>query len=162
MYIDGIEIKNFKIQEFVPEHFYRKFGAEYSYRGIDGICIKVAQILRNNYGSIVINDWCFGGKNHQCGLRTPDQPLYNVYSDHARGKAMDLAFKHVTPKEVAINILRHKQVYRPLGITAIEVNSWDENGKGRLHVSTANFNSSGIMLIDPKKGFITEEDFLNG
>ena len=72
MKINGIEIKNFIIQEFVPKAFYDRMGDEFSLRGIDPRLIYIAQFLRGMYGSITINDWAFGGIKDARGLRVPD------------------------------------------------------------------------------------------
>ena len=62
-------------------------------------------MLRNKYGSITINDWSWGGKNHWRGLRTSDSKYYSTYSQHSFGRAFDLIFKDTTAEAVRQDIL---------------------------------------------------------
>ena len=86
--------KHFTIKELVSPQVYNKFG-EFAWKFFDERFLKDLDTIREYHGPITINNWCYGGKNTQCGLRTNVDPLVKgkktLYcSAHIMGKAADL------------------------------------------------------------------------
>lgn len=91
--------EHFKVHEVVPQHVYEDRG-EKGFQLIDDRVLIFADYLRDKFGSVVINDWWWGGKNQWRGFRTAESPYYSQYSQHTTGRALDLIFKHTTAEEV--------------------------------------------------------------
>lgn len=108
--------KYFKIQELVSEAVYKKYG-EKSWEFIDTRLIKVLDLLREHFNSpITVNDWYFGGKLQQRGLRANKDEIVKNKSDyyisqHCLGKAADFNVKGMTAKEVFEEILKNKDKF---------------------------------------------------
>lgn len=105
-----IEIKKFfKIQEFVDERTFQRWG-ENAWNFLDDRLLETILVLRRDILKVpmVCNDWCFGGKNSQRGLRsnlsylvkekTDNNVLY--LSQHIFGKALDLVSKKMTAEQM--------------------------------------------------------------
>lgn len=93
------EIKKFfKIQEFVDERTFKRWG-DNAWNFLDDKLLETIIVLRRDILKVplVCNDWSWGGKNQQRGLRTNLSPLVKDKSDkgilyltqHAMGKAVD-------------------------------------------------------------------------
>lgn len=94
-----IEIKKFfKIQEFVDERTFQRWG-ENAWNFLDDRLLETILVLRRDILKVpmVCNDWSWGGKNQQRGLRTNLSPLVKDKTDkgilyltqHAMGRAVD-------------------------------------------------------------------------
>ena len=91
--------KYFKIQEFVDEPTYKRWG-ENAWNFLNTQLLEVILILRKDILKVplVCNDWCYGGKNTQRGLRTNLSYLVKEKTDkniiyltqHGMGTAVDL------------------------------------------------------------------------
>lgn len=86
--------KHFTIKELVSPQVYNKFG-EFAWKFFDENLLRDLDTIREYHGPITINNWPYGGKNTQCGLRTNVDPLVKnkktLYcSAHLMGKAFDL------------------------------------------------------------------------
>jgi len=112
---------NFNIEEFVDKDTYNKFKWD-SIWFIDHRLIKIAQTLRNQFGSITINNWSSGGNRNWSGLRTKKSSYYTPYSQHSFGRAMDMIFNDFTADEIREEIKNNEEYWFGLGIRAIEKN----------------------------------------
>ncbi len=141
--------KNFGLYELVPQAVYESLPKAKHHRiwGIfDDRTLRTADILRERYGSITINDWYWGGKNQYRGYRPPDCTVGADLSQHRFGRGLDLIFKDVLAEKVRADILETRTRY--LGfefITCLEMNiTW-------LHFDTRNYDAktNGILKIYP-------------
>jgi len=129
----GLIGKNFKVQEFVDPYTYSQFGDK-SIWFIDTDLLKLVQLLREEYGPIIINNWHTGGERRWSGLRTTKSPYYKQYSQHSFGRAADMLFEGTTVKSVSDMILNREYDWHRMGLGGIELNkSW-------LHIDTRNTN----------------------
>jgi len=113
--------KHFRIEEFVPEHIYTKWG-EQAWWFIDDRLISVCDRLRERHGPMVINTW-YSDKlisaymyRDQSGLRTQShyatvQDYINSMSQHKFGRAADALFRDTTASVVRKDILNNPQDY---------------------------------------------------
>ena len=99
-------IKNyFGAKELVDPEVYRKHG-EGSWRFVCPMLQETLLILRKNINKpITVNNWSFGGKFTQRGLRTNVSPMvknknFLYLSAHMFGKAVDFDVKGMTACEV--------------------------------------------------------------
>lgn len=98
--------QNFKIQELVCSHCYKKFGDK-SWQFLSTEILSVLYTLRYEIFNcpITVNTWAMKGTLSQRGLRCNRCPLVrdkkNIYlSAHVLGKAIDFNVKDHTPTEV--------------------------------------------------------------
>ena len=87
--------KYFDIRELVSPQVYNKYGAEFCWKFFDELLLQDLDTIREYHGSITINNWLYGGKNTQCGLRCNMDPLVKskrtIYcSGHVLARAFDL------------------------------------------------------------------------
>ena len=95
----------FKAQELVPPSIYEKMG-ESSLVLIDDRALQTLDQLRRTLGPCTVNDWCFGGKFKQSGLRTPESKHFSPTSQHTFGRAMDCKFRDHSAEEVRQFIIK--------------------------------------------------------
>lgn len=101
--------KYFKIQEFVDKATYDKWG-ENAWNFFDDRLLETILVLRRDILKVplVINDWSWGGKNSQRGLRTNLSPLVKAKTDagvlylsaHLRGCAVDFVSSKMTAEQM--------------------------------------------------------------
>lgn len=113
--------KHFGIKELVSEGTYNARG-EKAWMLLDERALMTIDMLRDKYGSITINDWSWGGKNHWRGLRTSDSKYYSPYSQHSFGRAFDLIFSTTTAEQVRQDIISN-----PNDPAFRFINSFEEN-----------------------------------
>ncbi len=112
----------FKAQELVPPSIYKQRG-ERSLSLIDDRVLITLDQLRRVLGPCTVNDWCFGGRFEQSGLRTDECKAYSPTSQHTFGRAMDCKFRDHTAEEVRQFVINSKETF-PF-ITFIEADvSW--------------------------------------
>lgn len=128
--------KHFAIEELVgPET--AVITAEWKlWLKFDDRLLRLADALRERFGSTTINDWSWGGGFSESGLRTEGMFYYNANSQHAFGRALDMKFKHHTAQHVR-DWLRenYTEYYRHIA-TSITC----EGGVSWLHLDVRNGN----------------------
>ena len=97
--------KFFKIQELVDERVFNRWG-DNAWNFLDDKLLETILVIRRDIlkVSLICNDWCFGGKNTQRGLRTNLSPLVKEKTDrgvlylsqHCMGKAVDFVSSKMT------------------------------------------------------------------
>ena len=115
---------NLFLDEYIPEALYRKY--EKKPHILQGLLLKkmidADQMLRDEFGSVTINNWWHGGSRNWSGIRTSESPYYSPGSQHSYAKASDKIFRNASADEVRKHI---QQNQKELGITCIEANvSW--------------------------------------
>lgn len=128
------------------------------WRLMDSKTLWTADKLREEFGSIIINDYSFKGNNQQRGFRDPMELIdlehykktlqFKTYfssftSQHCFGRALDMSTKKVLVKDARTYIIKNKKKEVFKYITAIEKKvSW-------LHFDTRNFKKEqkGFLLF---------------
>lgn len=109
--------KFFKIQELVDERVFNRWG-DNAWNFFDDRLLETILVIRRDIlkVSLICNDWCFGGKNTQRGLRTNLSPLVKEKTDrgvlylsqHCMGKAVDFVSSKMTANEMRELIKKNK------------------------------------------------------
>lgn len=114
----------FKIHELVPPKVYEQRG-EKAWELMDDRILRTADLLREEFGAAIINNYKHGGDREWSGLRTSDSPWFSPYSQHSFGRAIDIIFKDVGADEVRQYILDNPKYFLLRYINAIELGtSW--------------------------------------
>ena len=100
----------FKIQELVPPSVYKKMGDK-AISLIDERVLITLDQLRLKLGICTVNNWCFGGKFKQSGLRTDECKEFSPTSQHTFGRAMDCKFRDHTAEEVRQFVIENKELF---------------------------------------------------
>jgi len=103
---------NFILQEFVNPDIYNHpaIGA----RCIDWLnceLIPTVQLLRDEMGPLLINDWEWGGNYVDSGLRVFNDNQYSQFSSHKGGNAVDIKPQKVSCAELYYRILNNQHKY---------------------------------------------------
>jgi hypothetical protein len=136
--------KHFELFELIPPELYYKLKKECRLRiawyMLDDRMLRTADSLRNMFGSMVANDWWWGGKHQERGLRVFDTTTGAEHSQHKFGRALDSKFTKVAVEEVREFILQRPRLF-PF-ITCIEKDvSW-------LHYDVRNhYKQDGEILV---------------
>ena len=116
--LKGIK-KYFAVHEFVGRSVYNKYG-ESAWKFIDFRLMWAVLIIRVNLGKkITGNNYRFGGKLSQRGLRTNVQQLFRQYfkkfrlylSAHILGKGFDFDVEGMTAPEVRKWIIKNEDLF---------------------------------------------------
>jgi len=99
--------KYFCIEELVPPDVFGQRG-EKAWELLDERILKAADLLREEFGSITVNNWGWGGDFAESGLRIPNCTYYHTFSQHSYGRALDLKFRHAEPEDVRQYILMNE------------------------------------------------------
>jgi len=125
--------KNISLIEVVPIEIHDKWG-DASTWFIDPTIVKIAQELREKFGSVTINNKWKGGKYNYRGFRPMTTTVGGKLSQHRFGRALDLSFDE-SENEIAAYILQNEQKFLEMGLRAIEnTNATTNNGEGWLHI----------------------------
>ncbi len=120
----GILGTSFIIQEFVPPHTWRKWGAK-SIWFINPNIVLFAQWLKDHTNSIVIiNDWAFGGQYFNSGFRPPDCIIGAALSQHRFGNGIDIKVTDYSANQIR-SIIREnwKFLHDKFNLSTIEKNT---------------------------------------
>lgn len=127
--------EHFIIQELVSQDLYHK----YKYRQdklwliFDDRLLRVADQLRNRYGSCYVNNWFWKKDLNYCGFREQGCGVGSPFSQHRFGRALDLHFNKVTAEEIRRDILAEIPFM-------CEFIKGVENDVSWLHIDTRNAN----------------------
>lgn len=87
--------KHFNIKELVGPDTFNSTPEWKLWNVLDPQLLRLIDALREDFGeSITINDWSWGGRFTESGLRVPGMKHYSSWSLHSWGHAFDLKFKH--------------------------------------------------------------------
>ena len=136
--------KYFKAHEVVPQHIYGKFG-ERSFQFLDDRILRLADALREEFGSTVINTYAMGGDRNWSGLRTSDSPYYSPTSQHSFGRALDMIFTKVSAETVRDHIKNPSNHWCSIaGVDSITL----EDDVSWLHIDIRN-GAKGVNSFKP-------------
>ncbi len=135
--------KNFYLDEFIPKELYIAHQEYQLRRLIDERLFKLMQVIRDRHGARTINDWWNGKGRNYSGYRQVGTSYYSLFSCHSNGRATDSIGKTTAP-EIWEDIRKnYNTIYKPLGLTIIEVGKeidW-------LHVGLGATNLNGLFEI---------------
>lgn len=109
--------KHFEIYELVSKQVYLKYG-ETAWQFFDPRLLEMLDWLREKLDrSITVNDWYWGGKFQQRGLRCNLDPMMvaktqagKIYcSPHPLGQGVDFDVKGMTAQEVRTWLIKHQE-----------------------------------------------------
>ena len=133
----------FDIKELVPPEVYYALG-EKAWSLFDDRALITLDELREAFGACTVNDWSFGGKFTESGLRVADCKHYSQFSRHSFGAAFDCKFKDFTPQEVQEIIMADPTKFKH--ISRIESTN---KTLAWLHFDVGNFPHKGIHIFYP-------------
>lgn len=131
--------EHFRIEELVSPKTHEKYG-ERAWQFLDVHLLMAVDLLREDFGVCVINDWFWGGKFSESCLRSFDYGGLMNHSLHKMGKAADLKFRHMAPKEIRKRILANPKRYWMIKGVELKTPTW-------LHIDTRN--------VDTRRRFFT-------
>jgi len=112
-------IRNFVIQELVPQHIFLKRGYK-SWQLLDWRALKTLEWVRDHLGQCTVNNWHIGGKYSQSGFRTFEfyeqqgvdsivakVCLSDSLSQHKFGRSFDCKLKNHTAEEARDYIINN-------------------------------------------------------
>ena len=138
--------RHFIVQELVPPSVYDRLG-DRALILVDERSVITLDVLRDNLGKCIVNDWCFGGHFEQSGLRTDECPEFSPTSQHTFGRAMDSKFEKYSASEVRKFVIDNKELF-PF-ITFIEDDvSWfhfDVRNCERITLWSPNTNEAKLV-----------------
>jgi uncharacterized protein YcbK (DUF882 family) len=146
--IYDFELKNFRIEEFVPPSIFRKFGAN-SVRLLDINLLLTTQKMRDYFdASMTINNWHKpGGRFQNRAYRTPYSSVGATYSQHKMGRAIDFNVAGMTPTQVHRTIMDNQHDFLTMGVTTIEDLAFTS---GWTHIDTRITNQKeNILVVKP-------------
>jgi hypothetical protein len=134
---------NFLDVEVLPKELHGKSWSFF----IDKRIVEVAQRLREQFGSIVINDAYIGGGYNWSGFRTFDCGVGAKYSQHRFGRALDLKFlDQIEPSAVQAYIMQHEEEFLQLGLTRMENTDYTPTW---LHIDCMFTGMNKIQIFNP-------------
>ncbi len=136
--------KYFKIQEVVSPYVYNTVtNKDQLWWLFDDRLLKTADMLRDKYGPIIINNWAQGLK--YSGFREESSTIGAKMSQHKHGRAFDLHPTKVTAEKMREDLLADPWAEEFQYITCIEINvSW-------FHMDVRNWNKKqdGVFIVKP-------------
>jgi len=143
--------KHFKIEELISQPLYELFkisGKLYQLWGcFDDRILKTADALREHYGKAYINNWLWGGNNHDKGFRTFDCEIGAVWSQHKFGRALDLWFENYTSEKIREEI--SAAIPESLEKSGLHFIRRIEEDVDWLHVDLMNTGQKEIVFFEP-------------
>jgi len=101
--------KHFGIKELVPKDLYNKYssrGDDFLFQVIfDERLLRLIDIIRDEFGSMTVCDWSWGGASQYRGYRPPDCSVGAALSQHRFGRAVDMIPKDIMPNEMRKKII---------------------------------------------------------
>jgi hypothetical protein len=141
--------KYFALNEVIPPAIIAERG-ERAWALMDDRILRGADWLRKIFGPATINGRFNGKVFTESGLRDPFTKTGAKWSQHKFGRALDLKFHKVTPKEVYEYIIRNPSEARANGITTVEDIAFTPNW---LHIACQalpeTFPDNGILVVKP-------------
>lgn len=113
---------------------------------IDDRVLMTLDKLRDAFGVLTVNDWCFGGNFEQSGLRTTDCEFYSPTSQHTFGRAADCHFSDFDAETIRQEIILDKAAFPHIHFMEADV-SW-------LHFDVRNCTPITVWSPDTKKSYI--------
>lgn len=134
--------KHFRTEELVHPEIFKRFG-ENSLQFLDARMLWTLDAFREVYGSITINNWCFGGKRVDSGLRLSLSETGAPFSAHKFGRAFDLIIKNISAETIRQEMKSYPSTERFQYITRCE------EGVSWLHIDNLSIPQKSILFFQP-------------
>ncbi len=131
----------FTIEELVSKDALDKYGEARCWWLFDERILRAADLLREEHGAMVINNWKSGGNFSHSGFRIPKYDKYSLTSQHSHGRGLDLKPKRVSVDDVRESIIEDRERYHMITGLEMEVN-W-------VHIDCRNYD--GLFKFYPYK-----------
>ena len=130
-----------KLHELLPPFLYENLDEELGWKLIDDNLIESIDKIKSVFpdGSMMINNYKWGGDRKWSGLRTADSQWYSPTSQHTKGKAIDAVFSAYDVNEVRGYILANPDEFPHIKGIEMDI-AW-------LHVDTR--SSKEVVLFYP-------------
>jgi len=100
---------HFGIKELVPKSLYNKYssrGDNFLFQVVfDERLLRVIDTIREEFGSMTVNNWSWGGPFQYRGIRPPDCTVGAALSQHRFGRAVDMSPKNISPDDMRKQII---------------------------------------------------------
>ena len=104
--------KHFMLGEFVnPDYINHPHIGTRCLDWLNCRLIPTVQLIRDHVGALVINDWLWGGKFVDSGLRVFNDNKYAGLSSHKGGNCVDLKPRDMSCEELYYHILNNQHLY---------------------------------------------------
>ena len=130
--------KDFTLDELLPPEWMDKGPEDHLWGIFDFSILRAAQVLRDRFGPIFINNWAVGGPLKYCGFRPEDCGVGSILSQHKFGRALDLHPTRISADEMRHEIKSRRGTYSE--ITCIE------EGVSWVHIDCRNYD--GLLIIN--------------
>ena len=122
--------EKFKIYELVPMELFKTIHEDVLWNMFDPKLIETIDAIKRKFpkGSIIINNYKWGGDRNWSGLRTRKRKYYSETSQHSLGKAVDMVFTAYDVDEVRQYIIDNQHEFPHIKGIELDV--------GWLHVDT--------------------------
>ena len=141
--------RHFPIEELVPPETISSVPDSKKYRLwmlFDPLALFTLDRLRDRYGSMIVNNYSYGGANKYCGYRPPECTVGSAFSQHRFGRAFDPHPKKITAEEIREDI--KKMSFDDLASIGIEHIRRMETDISWLHFDTGNWGlAQGEILF---------------
>ena len=138
---------HFPLEELFPRRFFNKWNKKVNlWLLYDDRALWTFDQIRNVYGTITINNWCYeGGDLQYSGYRPHTCGIGAEWSQHKFGRAGDLHPEEYTAEEIRQDIIDNPTQEEFKYITCIELDiSW-------LHIDFRNHDKEkeGLLMFKP-------------
>lgn len=155
----GKATKNFRVEEFVPQKIFEKYG-DNSLWFMDRRIVLLAQYIREYFDKpMTINNWNNGGRFNYRGFRN-DSYYYqwdssiSAYksknkgklSQHRMGRAIDFNISGITPDEIREEFLKNEEQWLNVGLTTIEDGNYAPTW---VHIDIRDTRKNSIFVVKP-------------
>lgn len=141
---------SFTLQEFIHPDIYKAIGdmaKNALHPNLAPTCQVIKDACTNLLGheeTVTINNWSFGGKFVDSGLRLPNGDVGAKFSAHKFGYGADLKFKHMSSIDVQDYIIANQSDFPYI--------SRMENAritKTWLHIEVGDYRAGDIIVFNP-------------
>ena len=144
----GYRPKYFKLHELVPPELYEKYknNHEYLWRLLDAKALEALDIVKDFYNgaSVTVNNYFWGGKYKESGLRNPFAKTGATLSAHKFGGAFDIKVKGVEASQVQSDIKNNRlpaRFYECVNCVERDTPTW-------THIAHLNYVCDGIVWVN--------------
>lgn len=133
--------RHFAIQELVPRETYDARGQR-AWELLDSRILKMIDLIRDDFGPVIVNNWNSGGSLQYRGFRPHDATVGARLSQHRYGRAIDFHTPDTPLEEVYKAVLSGKYWQ----ITTVED---IEHTPTWLHIDCRNHRGEGVKVVKP-------------
>ena len=103
--------KYFKIEELVAPETLEQHGENRCWLMFDDRILRAADIIREDFGPMIVNNWATGGDRTQSGYREHWMQYYSPTSQHSFGRALDMLPQQAMLAEIQRKIRTNRDRY---------------------------------------------------